>query len=629
MRPRVKFLTVVWGEAYIARFADLALPSFIAPGNLPALAAATDLEVVIMTRHGDVAHFEQHKTFQRLQSICPVRFVEIDDLITTGVYGVTLTLAYARPIIACGSEMLNTHFVFMNADFVLADGSLRSLCTQILAGHSIVLGPSFRATAEDVEPLLGAYKNGATGALSIAPRELAGLSMPHPHATTVAKIRDQHSFHSTHPNQFFWQVDPHTLLGRYYLIFMLCLKPERLIDSINSFCDYAFIPEMCPSGNEAVMGDSDDFFMLELQERAQEAAMLRMGRQSEGKTVKSLQQWATPEHRRAASYDIVFHTRDIPPDIDRHKNEAKAFIERLNDKLGPPPSHEGHRYWIRGVEAWRNYRKSQKAKGAPPELREIKFGLRTLCSGRHLSILLRQHFWYTAYAAHGTLTGKRSKLSLLNPNYLDNEFLRQVLATMVSTQGGEMLVVRSDPSSVDPLAPVGAHIRFATIAEILNNQTSLENGDTTRYARILIYLSRKEGGQAGKLIEKCKIAMARSIESHVIVHDQTGGISALDVATELLPLVDASNNIPHCSAEYFWIGGTLAQLKRKLITDRQHNLSRFGMLALLWTVPRLIFEIPFMLASTLYLRTKLHTMRSATHSSSMIIHLRPQNDRQG
>ena len=153
-RPKAKFLTAVWGEAYIRRFAALSLPSFLAPGNLPALAQATDLEVVIMTRRDDVEYFQNHVAFRRLRTICPVRFVEIDDLITTGVYGVTLTLAYARAVIACGSEMLNTHFVFMNADFVLADGSLRALSKHILAGRSIVLGPSFRATAEAVEPRL-------------------------------------------------------------------------------------------------------------------------------------------------------------------------------------------------------------------------------------------------------------------------------------------------------------------------------------------------------------------------------------------------------------------------------------------------------------------------------------------
>jgi hypothetical protein len=75
MRPKVKFLTVVWGEAYITRFATPALPSFLAPGNLPALAAGSDLG-----------------------TICPTRFVAIDDLITTSAYGFPLTLAYARAV---------------------------------------------------------------------------------------------------------------------------------------------------------------------------------------------------------------------------------------------------------------------------------------------------------------------------------------------------------------------------------------------------------------------------------------------------------------------------------------------------------------------------------------------------
>jgi hypothetical protein len=251
MRPKAKFLTAVWGKTYIARFASLSLPSFLAPGNLPALAQATDLEVVIMTRHDDIEYFENHATFRKLLAICPVRFVEIDDLITTKVYGVTLTLAYARPVIACGPDMLDTHFVFMNADFVLADGSLRALCKHILANRSIVLGPSFRATAEAVEPLLESAIDSSSGALSIPPRQLAALSLPHPHPTTIAKTLNQDFCHSRQPNQFFWQVDEQTILGRYYLIFMLCLKPERIITTINGFCDYSFVPEMCPHSREA------------------------------------------------------------------------------------------------------------------------------------------------------------------------------------------------------------------------------------------------------------------------------------------------------------------------------------------------------------------------------------------
>jgi hypothetical protein len=273
MKPKTKFLTVIWGETYIERFCTLSLPSFLAPGNLPALAQETDLEVVIMTRRDDFEYFERNISYKRLCKVCAVRFVEIDDLIATSIYGVTLTLAYIRPIIACGEEMLHTHFVFMNADFVLADGSLRALCRHIHDGRSIVLAPSFRSTAEEVEPKLESEVDLANGVLTVAPRRLVELSLAHPHRTTIAKVHNQHAFHSSHPNQFFWQVDEHTFLGRYFLIFMLCLKPERVIKTINCYCDYSFIPEMCPSGDEVAMNDSDAFFMLELQNREQSSGV--------------------------------------------------------------------------------------------------------------------------------------------------------------------------------------------------------------------------------------------------------------------------------------------------------------------------------------------------------------------
>src|SRR4051812_1265386 len=181
VRAKVKFLTAVWGDVYIERFATLALPSFLAPGNLPALASSCDLETIILTTRADFQLFETHPSFHALRLVCPVRFIDIDDLIAPGVYGVTLTLAYARAILECGEEMVKTHFVFMNADFVLADGSLRSLVTHIVARRSIVLGPSFRATAEALEPCLRRAIRPDSPALSMLPRTLVSLALVHPH----------------------------------------------------------------------------------------------------------------------------------------------------------------------------------------------------------------------------------------------------------------------------------------------------------------------------------------------------------------------------------------------------------------------------------------------------------------
>lgn len=391
-QPKVKFLTVVWGERYIERFCSLSVPSLIAPGNLPSLTVGTELEVVIMTREADRRYFERNLSFLRLCVICLVRFVPIDDLITTGVYGVTLTLAYARPIIACGDDMLNTHFVFMNADFVLADGSLRSLGRHIKDGRSIVLGPSYRAIAEEVETALDTLVDRDSGVLEVAPRELVRLSLPHPHRTTVAKTMNQQVFCCTHPNQLFWQVDRNTLLGRYFLIFMLCIKPERVISNINCYCDYSFIPELCPSGDEVAMGDSDEFFMLEMQNRTQETFMLRQGMLPYRRIAASLQEWATAEHRRVADYDIIFHSDEIPALLADAKREADLAVGSIRKFLGKPKSHVNHHYWVMGVETWKAFRQQQGLPCEPPELAPYRLGLREhyLLGKQRLARYLRQ-----------------------------------------------------------------------------------------------------------------------------------------------------------------------------------------------------------------------------------------------
>ena len=618
MRPSVKFLTVVWGEAYIARFADLALPSFLAPGNLPSLAEATELEVVIMTRHSDVAYFEKHATFRRLQSICPVRFVEIDDLITTSVYGVTLTLAYARPIIACGSEMLNTHFVFMNADFVLADGSLRSLCRHILAGRSIVLGPSFRAMAEKVEPVLDAAVDAATGVLSMAPRQMTSLALAHPHATTVAKTRTQDLCHSTHPNQFFWQVDEQTLLGRYYLIFMLCLKPERVITTINSFCDYALIPETCPSGDEVVMGDSDEFFMLELQHRNQEMEMLRLGMQPENETAKSLQQWTTAEHRRAAGYDIVFHAGDIPAGIETVKTEAQAYIDRIGKKLRRPISHAGHHYWIRGVEAWKTYRKAQKLPVAVPELATPWETFAALSPLSRLLHLLRQQLWSLAYQGHRAVLGQSGHITLMNPEWPDQNLLKNTIIDIISA-GEPLLVVRGNAAPVDHLVPAGADVIFVTPRELCGGIACAET--LARFRHALVYLPRENSATLRQLVECCLHAIKGTC--HVIIHDKEGSMNSLHFAMELLALIESDNSSDYRAVQHAFVGGSLTRINRRLLGALQRNYSRFGPPALLWVLPLLAIVIPLVLITNLRSSRKISSHYPSGYCSSILIQFRP------
>lgn len=622
MHPKVKFLTVVWGDTYIKRFASLALPSFLAPGNLPALAQATDLEVVIMTRQDDFPRFENHATFVKLRKICPVRFVAIDDLITTSVYGVTLTLAYARPIIACGREMLSTHFVFMNADFVLADGSLRSLCKHIYAGRSIVLGPSFRSTSEALEPILESAVDTATGLLTIPPRQLVKFSLAHPHPTTVAKMADQDFCHSTHPNQFFWQVDKQTILGRYYLIFMLCLKPERVIKTINCYCDYSFIPEMCPSGDEVVMDDSDDFFMLELQRRDQEMFMLKLGRAPDNIIANSLQYWTTAEHRRHANYDVVFHAGELPPGIQAAKTEARTFINRISRKLGRPLPHIGHKYWVHGVEAWRFHRRSAGLTASPPELTTDHGGFREWLSLSYVRFRMQKLYLYYHYTSHRVIP-EIVQRTPLHPYWLDYRLLKDTAGKSLSAPNAHILVVRERTSIIDRIVGADARVRFTSIQEVLKEGPPPARNGSDGYTHALIYLLRKDCRNVQRLVKKCRASMRPGATYDVVIHHWLGEIESGNFSSEIVSYLEEIVGWRPRGADCWFVGGSLKRFNAKLLLRLSRHYSRFGKLALLWILLPLTAALTLTLIGNLYLSFKMPRRNYIDYCSSAAIRLNP------
>ena len=79
-------------------------------------------------------------------------------------------------------------------------------------------------------------------------RELMRWALDHLHPMTLANMVNFPLCHSTHTNRLFWRVDDNTLIGRFYLMHMICIRPEITDFVVGSSCDYSFIPEMCPSG---------------------------------------------------------------------------------------------------------------------------------------------------------------------------------------------------------------------------------------------------------------------------------------------------------------------------------------------------------------------------------------------
>jgi hypothetical protein len=463
---KVKFLTVIWGARYIDEFARISLPSYLAPGNLPYVASATELEIVILTSTEGRAHFGGLPIMAKLEALCPVRFVLIDDLITSGVYGVTLTLAYARGILATGAEQTSTHFLFMNSDFVLADGALRATISKLREGYPCVMAPSLRASAESTLPTLTRALSADDYVLSMPPRDMVQLAFDNLHPTVIAKTVTQEFVSCETHNQIYWQVDGTTLLARYHLIFMLAIKPEVPIGPVNSYCDYGFVPELVPSGKLGFMNDSDEFFMLELQPSTQELQLLHSGTKSPSKIAAELSRWTTREHRRCAEVDLVFHTGSCGTSLEEARAAAARFTADLHSRMKLPAiNHVDHYYWVNGVQAWISLKFTAQADVIlPSELPLHK------PAGRAWSVgdfwWYRDFRWYSDFL--GTLRryiGKVPDVPVWHTLWLDSRLLLGWIDRVKSESASRVLLICADNSPLPKSLPEHLPVDVVIVAD--------------------------------------------------------------------------------------------------------------------------------------------------------------------
>src|SRR5207247_10618134 len=108
------------------------------------------------------------------------------------------------------------------ACFFLAAGSLRTLGHRMLAGERLIHAPSYCTSQEEVEPLLRRLIDRETQTLTLSSRDMAEMILAHRHYTIRGKTVNQRVFHSEIIEQFYSQVDDHTLLGRQMPIALVC-----------------------------------------------------------------------------------------------------------------------------------------------------------------------------------------------------------------------------------------------------------------------------------------------------------------------------------------------------------------------------------------------------------------------
>jgi hypothetical protein len=364
-------LLPVWGEAFIDAFLAASLPTLLAEGNVPALARTLPTRFVFLTRQRDELTIRGHPAYARLRQVCDVGFLPIDDLIMSGNHSTTITLGWERAVRREGEAMLDTCLVFLVSDYVMADGSLATIARHMMAGISGIQAGNFQLNEEVADSWLNERLAASGEVLSLKPREMVRWGLDCLHPATIANIVNYPLCHNTHVNRLFWRVDRNTLIGRFYLLHQICIRPERTDFVIGSASDYSFIAEMCPSGNVVTIADSDEYFVAEVQPYGHEFNLVRFGPTVIAELAASLSEWTNGRHRLNARQPIVFHAAELPPQLAPVLAEADRFIAEVTPLLGPVQPYRNHPYWIGAIAAFNAAKRKALAAASPPALTRL------------------------------------------------------------------------------------------------------------------------------------------------------------------------------------------------------------------------------------------------------------------
>jgi hypothetical protein len=359
-RQPVRLITIAWGEKYIEQLFSLTLPAVLAPNNLPALARDFACELVIVTEEAWFERLRRHPVAARLRQYCTIELRPIDDLVNQpDAYGMTLTYGLFRGFEELGPAMIDRQLIFFNADFILADGSLRTIGEKIHSGERLILAPSYCVVSETVLPWLSARRDREHGLLAVPPREMAEVALRNRHNTIRGKTVNQRAFSVEWMDQFYWLVDERTLIGHQLPFAVVSMRPERVLTDMCTFWDYGIISEACPTTQRCIIADSDDFLMIELRSADTARDQLRLGWPEPKEIAGRLKQFITKDPISLARHTLLLHSDDLPADLDEAKSKLDRFVDSVLAELPPEPTHwVNHPIWAYHYPAFHQAREA-------------------------------------------------------------------------------------------------------------------------------------------------------------------------------------------------------------------------------------------------------------------------------
>ena len=177
---RYVLVLAVWGEPFLDSLERFTLPSRLAPGNLPALAAAGEARLVCFTTKSGRSRLERMPVFAAVRAAIACEIVTFPDAVPAfpDTYKIMSAMHVAAMELA---RAAGAHFLFLAPDIVVADNFLATLDRSRKEGAEVVFVPGLMLLMDSFGEELVRNCPAVDQVLAVSPDRLLRLALGHVH----------------------------------------------------------------------------------------------------------------------------------------------------------------------------------------------------------------------------------------------------------------------------------------------------------------------------------------------------------------------------------------------------------------------------------------------------------------
>jgi len=319
----VHFVTPVWGAEYTQVFLEVALPTLLSPGNIPAVPNLSQCVYKIYTTSDDEDVIRRSDAYARLSSLVAVeiaRIARVDEnsyLTSSDCYRESvITASRARAVVFTALP-----------DVVFADGGLASIVRLVGANKRAILVMGLRAVKEALVPDLR-IRFARDGCISVSSRELARLVTRYPHPINESHLYDGDS-PAFHPSVLGWKVGDEGFLLHSFHLHPIALRPRAGAANFTGTIDDDLVQTSGFRDSEIhVVTDSNEFLCIEVSDRSKTVPV--PPRKSRVEVVSWMSGATSAFHRSLVQQALRVHCTDASGEAWRDAEaRARLVVENL------------------------------------------------------------------------------------------------------------------------------------------------------------------------------------------------------------------------------------------------------------------------------------------------------------